>query len=288
MTSSQRTHNEMEAGVEVESRRRRGEPVLTTSARRALRRTMLWLGIAAATATVATGAVFVVDSQLSSGETRTLESYDAVPRLVLVADGEVTVRSGDEGTGIQVDVVAQEGLAGPEYAVEESRADRLVLTHRCDAWGWISMRCEGELHATVPPGTAVTVRASNGSVRAAGVTGALDLESSNGAIEVSGTRGDVDAHASNGTVVVAGTTGSVDADSSNGDVTVRAATGDVEATSSNGSVTVHGTGRPVQLEIETANGEETIEAPTDPTADHTVVIRSSNGDVSYLAPGSTG
>jgi hypothetical protein len=47
---------------------------------------------------------------------------------------------------------------------------------------------------------------------------------------------------------------------------------------------VRGGAEPVRLTIDTSNGSKTIKGATDPNATKTVEIRSSNGDVSYLAP----
>ena len=72
--------------------------------------------------------------------------------------------------------------------------------------------------------------------------------------------------------------------SSDGSIEVAGVQGDVEATTSNGDATVFGTGEPVALTISTSNGRQTVEAPTDPSAPRTVLIRSYDGHVSYLAP----
>ena len=59
--------------------------------------------------------------------------------------------------------------------------------------------------------------------------------------------------------------------------------GDVYAETSNGRITVYGDEEPVALTIQTSNGDEIIEGPTDPDAERTVEMRSSNGDVAYLS-----
>ena len=69
-----------------------------------------------------------------------------------------------------------------------------------------------------------------------------------------------------------------------GSVQVAAVRGDVEARSDDGRVTVRGPGVAVALDIATDDGSTRVEAPTDPTAGRTVLIRSGDGDVAYLAP----
>lgn len=277
-------------------------------------RPLLVIGIVLGTLAAAWGGLHLVDWAMSSTQT-THESYAAVGAVELVADGDVTVVAADGD--VEVDAIARGGLTRPTYHVEE-RGDRLVLTHRCD-W-WLSWSCSGSLDVTVPADTEVTVRTANGEVQATGLAQDVDLDSSNGDVEAADIDGDVTARSSNGRVVVAGATGEVTAtssngdvevsdaggdataDSSNGDVTVdgaagakvtatsdngtvevRGAQGNVRAESSNGDVTVYGGDEPVALTIDTSNGSQTIEAPTDPDADRTVRITSSNGDVSYLA-----
>ncbi|WP_419705185.1 DUF4097 family beta strand repeat-containing protein [Promicromonospora sp. NFX87] len=270
-------------------------------------------GIALAAVAIVLGALFLTD--LTMSETRTTHrSYDAVDSVELVADGDVTVTAA-EGD-IEVDVIAHSGLREPTYSADES-ASRLELTHRC---GWFIPlpRCSGELDVALPAGTEVVIRTengdivatglagdlsldtSNGDVETAGLTGPLDARSSNGDIDVSDSRADVDASTSNGEISVADVDGTVTADSSNGEITIDSVTGDASADTSNGSVeisgvdgdvrgvssngevTVIGGDEPVALTIDTSNGDQIIEGATDPNAERTVEIRSSNGDVAYL------
>ncbi|NNU26457.1 DUF4097 family beta strand repeat-containing protein [Isoptericola sediminis] len=281
-------------------------------------RVLLTIGVVVGVLMVAWAALLLVDRALS--ETRTdLESYDPVGQVELVADGDVTVRADDDATDVSVEVVSRGGLATPEYTVATGDGS-LVLENICPDRVWWSWTCAGELHAVVPADTVVTVHTANGEVRAEGPTGAVELQTSNGDVvatdlggsleartsngEIDATRvgGDVDVQSSNGRIGVVDAAGGVVARSSNGDVELRdvggdaeartsnggidvsGAAGDVVARTSNGDVTVVGDGEPVALTIETSNGEQVIEAPTDPGASRTVEIHSSNGDVAYRAP----
>jgi DUF4097 and DUF4098 domain-containing protein YvlB len=271
------------------------------------------IGGVLALAVVAFGGLFLVDLMMSD-TTTTHRSYEPVDSVVLVADGDVTV-SAAEGD-IEVDAIAHSGLREPAYSEDES-ASRLELTHRC-GWAIALPRCAGELAVTLPAGTEVVVRTENGDVVASGLagdaalstsngeiettdlSGPLDARSSNGDIDVTGSRADVDTFTSNGEVSVADVYGTVTAETSNGEITLDSVRGDASATTSNGSVeisavagdvygrtsngsvTVTGDGEPVALTISTSNGRETIEGATDPDAERTVEIRSSNGDVAYL------
>lgn len=270
-------------------------------------------GIALALVAIVVGALYLTDLMMS--ETRTTHrSYDAVDTVELVADGDVTVTAA-EGD-IEVDVMAHSGLREPTYSADES-ASRLELTHRC-GWFIALPRCSGELDVALPAGTEVVIRTENGDIVATGLAGDLSLDtsngdvettglagplnarSSNGDIEVSDSQADVDASTSNGEISVVDVDGTVTADSSNGEITIDSVTGDASADSSNGSieisavdgdvrgvtsngdVTVVGDGEPVALTIDTSNGDQVIDGATDPSAERTVEIRSSNGDVTYL------
>ncbi|MFD6176567.1 MULTISPECIES: DUF4097 family beta strand repeat-containing protein [unclassified Isoptericola] len=262
-------------------------------------RALLVLGVVVGLLAVAWGALFLVDRAVASTTTQH-ETYAAVGTVELVADGDVTVKAADGGD-VEVDRIARRGLTSPTYRADE-RSDRLVLTHECQSWQWVPGWCAGELAVTLPADTAVVVRTSNGDVLAAGVAGDVELRSSNGDVETTGTGarvdadtsngdvtvdratgGDVVATSSNGSIEVTGVDGNLEAVTSNGRVEVSGVTGDVRAESSNGDVTVVGDGEPVRLTIDTSNGEQTTEGPTDPDADRTVEVRSSNGDVAYLA-----
>lgn len=259
-------------------------------------RALLVVGVVVGLLAVAWGALFLVDRAVASTTTQH-ETYAAVDTVELVADGDVTVRASDGGD-VGVDRIAHAGLTSPTFHAEEG-ADRLVVRHECEGATWIPGRCSGELAVTLPADTVLVVRTSNGDVVAAGVAGGAELRSSNGDVEATGTgrldagtsngdltldrvAGDVVARSSNGDIEVTGVEGGLDADTSNGRVDVSGVTGDVRAVSSNGDVTVVGDGEPVRLTIETSNGEQTTEGPTDPEADRTVEVRSSNGDVAYL------
>lgn len=275
-------------------------------------RALAGAGIALALVAVVFGALFLTDLMMSETST-SHRSYAAADTVELVADGDVTVVAA-EGD-VEVDAIAHSGLRKPTYSADES-ASRLELTHRC---GWFIglPRCSGELDVTLPADTEVVIRTENGDIVASGLAGDLSMDTSNGDVETTGLTGpvtarssngdiditdslaDVDASTSNGEITVVDVDGSVTTDSSNGEITIGSVTGDASADSSNGSVeisavdgdvhgvtsngevTVVGDGEPVALTISTSNGDQTIDGATDPDAERTVEIRSSNGDVTY-------
>ncbi|WP_425955328.1 DUF4097 family beta strand repeat-containing protein [Xylanimonas sp. McL0601] len=278
-------------------------------------RPLVVIGAILATVLVAWGAVTLVDLTLSR-TTTAHASYDAVGTVELVADGKVTVAAAPGG--VEVERIAHSGISHPHYAADQS-ADRLVVTHRCPSWTLWQTQCAGELDVTLPASTHVVVRTSNGQVVASGLAGDVQLHTSNGRVDATRVSGrlsvdtsngeiavrqagdDVDLRTSNGAIRVTGVGGSLTADTSNGRIDVRDVSGsarattsnggievagvdgDVVARTSNGEVTVHGGEEPVRLTIDTTNGSKTVEGATDPDATRTVEIRSSNGDVAYLA-----
>ena len=222
-------------------------------------------------------------------------TYSARPVVELVADGEVDVRTG--GDRVVVERTARAALTSVHYAVDES-ADRLTVRHECAWFG----SCRASLAVSVPAGTDVVVRASDGDVTARGLNGALDirtgdgrtevadlagdltLASSDGAVDVRSVQGDVDVRSSDGSTSIDGVSGSLTATSGDGRVTVSGVLGDVDVRSSDGDVTVYGTGDPVALDIQVVDGRQTVDAPTDPGASRTVGIHVNDGDASYLGP----
>jgi hypothetical protein len=277
-----------------------------------LGRGLLWAGVALGVATIAWGGLQVADLAMSSTE-RGTATYDAADVVELVADGRVSVFAGDDDL-VDVERIARSGFSSPTYSVQQ-RGDRLVVRHECGSWFGV---CTGALQVHVPRDTHVVVRTSNGDVLARGLAGDLEARTYDGRVEADRITGDAQLHSSNGDVIVTdvsgdvtartydgridaqGIGGRIEAVTSNGDVQVVDVGGDavarssdgsidvadvegnVEARTSNGDATVIGTGEPVALTISTSNGRQTVEAPTDPSAPRTVVIRSYDGHVSYL------
>ncbi|GEL93945.1 DUF4097 family beta strand repeat-containing protein [Cellulomonas composti] len=249
--------------------------------RSSLGRTLAWVG-------GAIGVVVILDASISFAslvarqEVSAQETLAAAATVELVADGDVTVTAAAPGSDeVVVDRSARFAFSDPTWVVQES-ADRLVVSYRC-TWRNVS-NCDTALDVTLPADTAVVVRTSNGAVRAEGIVGDVDVRTSNGAVEATGLGGDATLRTSNGRVTVEDVAGDVVAESSNGAVEVADARANIRATTSNGPVVVHGTGLPVALDIDTSNGREVVEGPTDPAADIHVYIRTSNGPVSYLGP----
>ncbi|WP_426593365.1 DUF4097 family beta strand repeat-containing protein [Cellulomonas sp. McL0617] len=264
-------------------------------------RVLVWTGAIVGALMLASGASSLLDLLVfTNADPATVvatASYDAAPVVELVADGEVTVTTG--GPRVDVERTSRTASVKATYSAVVT-GDRLVVKHTCD-W-WRPGFCSAGLKVTVPDGTQVVVRASDGAVHATSLTGPLTVHTSDGASTITHVSGDVSLRSSDGHATITDVRGSVDAQTSDGAITVDQVTGSVttrtrdgrttisavdgniSARASDGPVTVYGNGAPVALTMTTADGKQTIEAPTDPAAPVSVTIHTSDGHASYLGP----
>ena len=264
-------------------------------------RALLWFGGILGALMLAAGAYSLVNLLVfTNADPATVSasaSYDAASVVQLVADGDITVTTG--GASVEVERTSRTASIDAKYTAALS-GDRLVVRHECD-W-WRPGFCAAGLNVTVPEGTEVVVRATDGSVAATSLTGPLtvrtsdgsttisdvdgdvSLESSDGSASVDDVRGDLDARTSDGWIDVSRVTGEVTTHTNDGRTTIAGAEGDVDARAEDGDVTVYGNGEPVALTIATRDGRQTVDAPTDPNAPISVRIRTSDGNASYLGP----
>jgi hypothetical protein len=275
------------------------KPAPTQPPARPRGRALAWVAGTVGAVLLISGAVSLLSLALFLDEDRatstTNYTYEARPTVELVADGSVTVTSG--GTDVLVTALARSALSSATYSAHET-GDRLTVTHRCFWYG----SCSASLEVVVPAGTDVVVRGRDGDVRASSLVGGLDvhagdgrvsvsdldgsvrISASDGDVEVRGITGEVDLTARDGDVEVGGVDGSLTLESSDGSVRVEDVAQNVDVTSSDGDVDIYGTGRPVALEIQTSDGREVVDAPTDPFAAIHVRVTAQDGDVRYLGP----
>jgi hypothetical protein len=264
-------------------------------------RALTWIGGIVGGALLVSGAYSTVDLLAMGSEgaetTAASASYDAAAVVELVADGHVTVTTG--GDRVEVERTSRTVLSTADYRVDES-PDRLRVSYRCD-W-WRPGFCSASLDVTVPDGTSVIVRALDGTVTATALSGPLDVHVSDGSADVSDIDGDVTVRSADARATVSDIRGAVDVSSADGpieisdvsgDVTTRSSDGrteisgaqaNIDVRASDGGVTVYGTGRPVALDITTADGRQTVEGAVDPTSPIHVRIDTADGYVEYLGP----
>jgi hypothetical protein len=147
--------------------------------------------------------------------------------------------------------------------------------------GGCGRNCSVDYTVTVPTGTPVTGRTSNGAITLTAV-GDVDVRTSSGRIRLDRVAGDVRARTSNGQVVghaVGG--GQIQAQTSNGAIDLATSRAlNVRAVTSNGDIRVAvPTGR-YQVSARTNNGDRRIRVASESGAPYRLDLRSSNGDVS--------
>jgi hypothetical protein len=232
---------------------------------------------------------------------RSFDPGDAEALVVRTHSGDVTLSAGDGGavTG----TVRKESRSGRDaldaVPVEGTVADgRLTVEPESPGDRDVSV----SLDLRVPDGLAVVEAASaNGDVEASGVAGDGTYRSSNGDVDVDGVDGHVALESTNGDLSADDTAGLDGATTTNGDVDVDVLglRGDATCRSSNGDVTA---AVPPDLtaavSLETANGDAavegvslTVESSSDRSVsgrlgagdpEHTLALRSMNGDVTLL------
>jgi hypothetical protein len=275
------------------------EPAPTQPSETPRGRALAWVAGTVGAVLLISGAVSLLSLALFLDEDRATTTadytYEAPPTVELVADGSVTVASG--GTRVLVAAIARSALSSATYSADET-GDRLTVTHRCSWYG----SCSASLEVVVPAGTDVVIRGRDGDVRASSLVGGLDVRAGDGRVSVSDIDGSIRISASDGDVEVRGVTGSVDLTARDGDIEVGGVAGslalessdgrvriedvaqNIDVTSSDGDVDIYGTGRPVALDIQTSDGRQVVDAPTDPLAEVHVRVVAHDGDVRYLGP----
>lgn len=243
---------------------------------------------ALAAVTVLWGTVTLADLVARS---ETIETFtrDTAPRLRISTDGAVQVTAGPVDT-ISIERTIERGLRGPtvgDEVVVTPAGDELVLRGDCPSVvsGW----CSVDYAVVVPAGTDVVVDSDAGSVTITGIDGDVIASTSAGSVTAVDLGGTLTLSSEAGRVQGEGLRSSVvDARSSAGSVRLafEDAPTSVDADSSAGSVevVVPDDGSVYAVDASTSAGSSRIEVPTDPSAERSVRLRSSAGDVSLRHP----
>lgn len=131
---------------------------------------------------------------------------------------------------------------------------------------------------TVPAGSVLVLKTSNGAVAVSGVTGTVVADTSNAAITASGPMEAFRAKTSNGKVSVTGGKGLVSLETSNAGIDVQATDAIVQAETSNGAITLAGSLASGQSRLQTSNAAVSVTLPKD--AALTVDAQTSNAKIS--------
>ncbi|WP_338496632.1 DUF4097 family beta strand repeat-containing protein [Streptomyces sp. SJL17-4] len=168
----------------------------------------------------------------------------------------------------------------PEWKLVDGK-----LTLRVDCDG-VASDCDAVHRIQVPRDVAVTVENDNGRVTAEGFATPMKVRSDNGDVRVRKAGGALDLGTDNGDVAVeAGATApEVVARSDNGDVRITLGTvpRHVDVVTDNGDVHVSVPTAEYEVTGASDNGDVRIDVPRRDKSEHTVNVRSDNGDVSVL------
>lgn len=144
---------------------------------------------------------------------------------------------------------------------------------------------DSRFELTVPVGTRVKAASVSGDVQVTGVRGEVEASSTSGAVTVRDVGALATAASVSGDVTVADVTGDVTATSVGGDVLVRDVTGDVRASTVSGAVSLRGV-RARSVSATTTSGGVTFEGPLDRAGRYE--FTSHSGTVTLLLPSSVG
>jgi len=226
---------------------------------------------------VAIGALVLVVT--FDDETRT-ETFQDVTDLVFdLQNSPVTLIGGATETVVEMTVTT--GLLdGDVHVVREG--DTLRLEQTCPliiGWG-----CRAFISIEMPSDVMVSGSTSNGFITAESLDQTVSLTTSNGSVNVVDLSGPVVLRTSNGELLALEMSSRmVDASTSNGRLQLEfaAAPSSVQASSSNGAIEVFlpDDAPAYAVDASTSNGEVLAEVRTDPSATDSIVLETSNGDI---------
>lgn len=195
------------------------------------------------------------------------------------------VAGGDEAV---VDMSVTTGFLSGSVELDQS-GETLRLVQDCPFFnfGW---GCRGSFVVTVPPASTVSGDNSNGTISLTGLDGAVEVVTSNGAVSIDDVSSDVTIHTSNGPVSGADLASPrFEASTSNGriDVIFIESPMQVALDSNNGDIdlVLPSDAPPYAMRTSTSNGEVITEVRTDPAASETIDIETSNGDITVRYSG---
>jgi DUF4097 and DUF4098 domain-containing protein YvlB len=203
------------------------------------------------------------------------QSFDmgVSPRIVVETfNGRIDVKAGAEGR-VAVDVVKR----GAGFSQTEAEADlqnvEVTMIQEGDTLRIVARRTDSALvtgnsgasvDLSVPPGSSLDLRSSNGNIDSFGVTGGVTMDTSNGSLEVRGGAGRLDLNTSNGEIEIEADEALVDASTSNGRITFRGslADGDQRFRTSNGRIAITlPAGTRFRIDASTSNGDVSTDFP---------------------------
>lgn len=226
-----------------------------------------------------TGAFALLSEAMTSTVERTSVFTPATDRLVVDADGDVTIGPSSDGK-IHVHTVVRHGLDQPEI-VQESTPAGVRLDAGCR--GFLAVRCDIRHEVQVPPTSEVVIGGVDGDVTASGLSGPLRVDRLTGDITAVDLAGPLDLRSSAGEITGDALRSEVlRATSDTGDVRLELVVPpqSVEVTTDNGEVDLAvPVGTAYRVDVRSDVGEERVLVPLDPTSAHTLRVEGDTGDV---------
>ena len=235
------------------------------------------LATAACTGTVATvQASDTVEKSLQTTATQIdVEMFNGTIDVAAGPEGSVTATVKRTGTGAsEAEALADAQKIDVTLAMEGDRAVlRAVYTPDPSS----PDRRGASARVSVPAGSVLTLRTSNGSVDVAGITGTVVADTSNAGVTSTGPLEALRVRTSNGKVVVQQGGGLLTLETSNGAIEIDAKDAVVEARTSNGKITFGGSLAAGTTRMRTSNA--TIDLTLPPDAAFSVDAQTSNARI---------
>jgi hypothetical protein len=206
---------------------------------------------------------------------------------VKTGDGSVTVTTGDTQQ-VEFHVEYQGYVLNKTLLIDSSQnGDEVELTARVPPGMFISLGFSRRLHIEVrmPKDADLHVATSDGSVKASGITGDVDLKSSDGSLDVSSLKGTLRMHTSDGSIEASDLDGRCDATTSDGRIRLSGRFDHLSTKSSDGSVNVEvqrGSKMDSDWSISSSDGSIEVALPGDLPVD--IEASASGGRISSDIP----
>lgn len=195
-------------------------------------------------------------------------------------NGRIQIVAG-QGNSIAV----QATLRAPASINYQAAQNGNLVTVSAVKTGWwlFGSQSKADINVTVPAGTALNLKTSNGSIAVSGAILGGVLRTSNGSITLKDVKGSFDGSTSNGAIEVTAMEGSGLFKTSNGRIDVRGYVGDCSLSTSNNSISFAGELKPGgQNRLTTSNGSVNVQLKGTPNL--TLDASTSNGKVNSALP----
>ena len=214
-------------------------------------------------------------------ETRT-ETFSGVTAIEFdVENSPIDVVAG--GEEVEVDISVTTGFLGGGANLEQD-GSTLRIEQDCPGFFLLGWGCRASFELSAPADVSLAGSTSNGEITLVALDGPIDVTTSNGAVQLDRVSSSTSVRTSNGSITgTALTSDDFTGTTSNGSVDLGflEPPASVVATSSNGSIGVllPSDAPAYAVSTSTSNGEVVTEVRTDPAAESTIDIRTSNGDI---------